>query len=386
VARGAGYWFDAKTFELIPITDHAVWLSDLEAKVRFGLGLAGGEAKHAVSLGMSVSKGWGVVPREQPGARRERLITEALKAGWVRIRRQERVLVMEFWRRSEDMLVSLAIALKQMEIPASENVELHEVEKNSPSVVLAGDLYKLTAKEGEMTREEEGRVGWSIRDNPKGKAGMVRMKGGCYCFRVTGNPVHYQGGERVKKIAANPVVGQVFGTATYARLFVGLKTSRGFSRASGLKKHATADLEKVSLLVEMANYNSRGDFVAGYSIIPQRGRYVPTHARKELKSPADMTPEMIQKFREDSVQVILFPEAGEFGDDIDNYFRRINNVGLQLLLQLDQYEVYFELVVNGKFVATGRWAFKQRPRSMKDARVDFRKYAEEAGAIPKKGG
>jgi hypothetical protein len=215
---------------------------------------------------------------------------------------------------------------------------------------------------------------------------MVRMKGGSYCFRVTGNPQHYQGGERVKKIAKNPITSEVFGQPTYARLFVGLKTSRPFNRDSGFPKNYTASVERVAQLVEMGNYGSRGDFEAGYTLIPQRGRYVPEKDKASLKTAKDLTPAMVKKFREKSVQVILFPEKGEFGGDIDNYFKRINDIGLTMLLQLDQYEVYFELVVNGKFVAVGAWSFKEKPKTLKGADVNFRKYAEEAGAIPKRGG
>lgn len=374
-----GYWL-TKDGEVISIYDHYVFLTELEAKVRTELGANDDEARWASSLGIFPVDGWGLVKREPPAARKLRFMHAAFKAGWVRIRRHSDLpyMVLEFWKATDDTMTNIAMGMKELGIKPTETVELHEVGSDIPSRKTAGEIY------GRLTGETE-EEGFSVHDNPKGKTGVLRMKGGSYCYRVTGNPQHFHGGEQVT-VKKNPVEQTVFGGTTYARLFVGLKTSRPFNRQTGLPKNYTAGIETVRQLVEIANYSARNDFKAGYSLVPQEGRYVPAAEAKKLKTKKDLTPKRVKLFREKSVQVVLFPEDGEYGGDIDNYFKRINTVGLALLLQLDQYAVIFELVVNNKFVATGEWRFNKPPLTLKGADVDFRKLAEAVGAIEKKGG
>jgi hypothetical protein len=97
-----------------------------------------------------------------------------------------------------------------------------------------------------------------------------------------------------------------------------------------------------------------------------------------------LTLKQIKSFREKSVQVILFPEGDEVGPNIDKWFHRINMIGNYLLLDLDQYMVIYEVVLNGKFIGTGAWTFNEPPVGLEGI-IDFHKLAVEAGALPKKG-
>jgi hypothetical protein len=372
-----GYWL-TKDGEVISIYDHFMFLSELEAKVRTELGVKEAEKKWASSLGMFAGEGWGLVKKEPPAARKLRFMTSAFKAGWVRIRRHSDMpyMVLEFWKATDDTLTNIAVGLKELGVPATETVETHEVSRDLPSRITAAKIY------GRLTGETE-EPGFSAY-NPK-KTGVVPMKGGSYCYRVTGNPMHFKGRKRVKKLAQNPQATEDWGQVTYARLFVGLKTSRPFNRQTASPVNSELDIDWVRQKVEIGNLHVRNDFKAGYSLVPQEGRFVPEKFRDKDVKASDLTLKQIKSFREKSVQVILFPEGDEVGENIDKWFHRINMIGNYLLLDLDQYMVIYEVVLNGKFIGTGAWTFNEPPVGLEGI-IDFRKLAEEASALPKKGG
>ena len=374
-----GYWL-TKDGEVISIYDHYVFLSELEAQVRNELGVSAEEKKWASSLSMFKGEGWGLVSREAPAIRKLRFMTNAFKAGWVRIRAHSDLpyTVLEAWRADDATLTNIALGLKQMKTPPTETVEIHEVERDLPSRTTVGEIY------GRLTGETEEKR-FSVYDNPKGKTGVVKMKGGSYCYRVTGNPMHYLGRKRVKKLVRNPQATEDWGQVTYARLFVGLKTSRPFNRQTVSPVNSELDIDWVRQKVEIGNLHVRNDFKAGYSLVPQEGRFVPEKFRDKDVKASDLTLKQMQSFREKSVQVILFPEGDEVGENIDKWFHRINMIGNYLLLDLDQYMVIYEVVLNGKFIGTGAWTFNEPPVGLEGI-IDFRKLAVEAGALPKKGG
>jgi len=167
MSRGEGFWF-TRDYELVPIYDHLLYLEEIDRKAEFFPDtLTRKDEKIIKQLG-TPEPGW-TRPKpgevKSPSKRRERVLLEAMKQDWIRIRRHpERPhMVFEFWQRGESAFTAAGLALKKMGVPEFETVELHAVETDEPFLMTAGDLYAY------MRGEVPAEIGFSVRDNPKGK-------------------------------------------------------------------------------------------------------------------------------------------------------------------------------------------------------------------------
>jgi hypothetical protein len=368
--RKEGYWVDVRNLESIPIYDHALWLQELEAKVRNDLDLTKNDRRHAASLGLAIGEGWGNVPKESPADRKVRFMTNAFKAGWIRLRAHSDLprVTAEMWRGTDDALVALALALKKIKTPPGNDIEIHELAVDSAFVVKAGDLY--ARMRGEGSPEAEAAIGFSVYSNPSGKklAGVrgrdwgsrrnypagVPVAGGRFKYNPVGEWHPLENPQLVGKfIQMNPRTLQRYVEPekgegeTVARMFIGLKVGVG-------KKVEEIPRESVYKWVRDFREAQLGEAPGGASFIAQKGFF--THWEKH---PAEVVDE-------DSLQIIFYPDgrAGSPGAELDGNYKvrgevfakHMHEIAPALADAFRQKEVIIHLVVNGKLDTLGSYA------------------------------
>lgn len=347
MARREGFWLDSNALELVPIYDHIVFLSELEAKVRNDLDLTRDEKRWAASLGMAPGKGWGAVTREAPGARKLRFMTDAMKAGWVRIRAHSDLprVTCEFWGMSDSLMAAIAFGLKKAGVSPKAEIELHNVEAERAWTVTAASLYARLS--GESTSEQDVEVGFSVYSNPpKGKAyfhrwgskrdapGVFDNPGGDFHTRQTGHfdaiePARLYGG--LRRFHLNPAELDAFVSPeegqTVAKIFLGLK--RGFGKRSG--RDIKVD-EVVQLVKKARRKQLEGDLPGGASFITQRGFF--TDWKKKHLHPD-----------EDSLQILIYPEF-DGGETKESFAKNAGALAKLLSDYFEQESVVLHVVVD----------------------------------------
>jgi len=378
-----GFWFDSKTLEVIPVQDHYDFLEGLDRKVRFGFEMTADDKRWAKSLDMTPPGGWLELVKARPSKVKRDFLIAAMKRGWVRIRGHSDMprVTFEFWKKNSGMMAALAVAAKQVARP-NETLELHEVSSDTPWLVSAKELMGLADEGGELAdpgtsfmRELWGRT---VEPN-KGKKrrgamtkvsknplcsgavkahGIIPMRGGAFCYRQSGPAMSFSPDK--SDIKFNPVDTEIYGRPTYARLVVGFRVGRKVgNRLPPTRKFVTmADVKHV--LLDTNDYQTAGGNrpLAGYTLVPQIGLYVPKKLKD--KSAAEMSARQLRQFDEPGVQVLLFRECSKDPQKTESwaeYFERINRVGYTLLRDLGQEAVLVEVVVNGQFLVSAAWAW-----------------------------
>jgi hypothetical protein len=367
---GKGYWFVTHNFDLIDIVEHESYLRDLSSAMWTNASSLGPrEYAQAATLGMKEGRPWlESVPRETPAARRERWLKAAMKKGWVRVRQApNRVMVFEAWKVNDDLLASLGVAVKQLELSPETPIEIHEVSSDRPRSMTAGDLRAYLAGEESPA---EGEIGFSVYSNPGGQklshirgrefgcgrsfpAGITHVAGR---FRTTlhgnWNPLEeprligrfMQMNPRQLRRYVDTERGE---GETVARIFLGLKV--------GVGKHVThiAPLSVYDWVQKFRRKQLGGEAPGGASFIAQKGYF--THWDNHPAGVVD----------EDSLQIIFYPDGrpGQSCSEFDSnnrvrgevFAKHMHALAPALADAFNQKEVIIHLIVNGKLDTLGSY-------------------------------
>ena len=381
-----GFWFDSKSLEVIPVSDHLKFLEDLEGKFIFEFSKTPDEERWGKALGMKPVVGWkGLFPGERVHVRRSYLL-EAMKRGWVRIRghSDKPRMTIEFWKKSDGLMAALGWAVKQV-AGSGETLELHEVSTDTPWLVSAKELIaqasgkiaeggELTAPGTDMMRELWSRT-VEANKGRKGKGGgkmriyaNLRAEG----MHVRGNPATHDDYDNPAGPFSNPrcgaftadspalCFGRRFGKMaprvsnpeefdeyispekgegpSVAQLFVGLTRGLGKHRGRAIDPSWVIEFVKARRKAQLPK-----KLPGGASFIMQRGFFTDWEAQHLHPN-------------EKSLQVLVYPEFGG-GESLRTFDKNMRELAMKIRREFDQKAVILNLVVNGRqsFLGEAKW-------------------------------
>lgn len=305
-----GYWLtpDGKAIEVM---EHFQYVQAYPRKFGFTAGQA---------------KGW---TRDD----RERVLREAIRRGWIRVRAHRNYITFEVHELTNDALWNITEFLKKT--GAWQTVRVQELARGrgfeqDPEYFTSGEALA-------AARNRPRRRGPQRRGRPRAARPNVAVlpnRGSLFPDGSRFIPVG-----RPKLAGARPNSSwESWGKTTKATILVGLRAGR---TAAGYKKGQKIPERRVYRLV----FGVRTDQVGreyGASFVSQLGHYIPEKARKIGTEP---------KRREPSMQVIVFPGVGE---NWRTFKRNIRELANEILDWLAQESVIIEYVKDGRIDEVGK--------------------------------